>query len=342
MSSYRKDYFRLGSQSGSVLAYVLLMVLLTASALVIFMERAHREIRTEAMYYQRDQVRAEAYSALEIVLAVLEDVVEIDGALRDPAQGWGDPFAYAEWEGSGDATVDFTFRDHTGRLSLVTIEPDVFERLLEFLEFDLGRREDLTDAFFQWTREDFTPRGVGMDPERYAQREIAHGVPSAPLRSYAELWAIEGFAEAFRDETGVPGERFQRFRELTTLAPTGEVNVNSLRPEILQILLDDMDGQQVLSGEDIETLRPTEQPWFTSPGEAGDLWGISLGGGNFGTEIQALEVEIAVRRGDQTTRLTVLLSRQAPPSGPGQGLDAGGEGDPRRVGAFYLLSLEER
>lgn len=338
------------SRRGAILIFVLLMIVMASTAMVLFIERSQLEIRTETLHWQRDSLRADAYSSLDVVLAVLEDVVQIDGALRDPSQGWMQPFAYADWPMPAGLQVEVQFTDESGKLSLATMRPEEMERLFEHLGFDLGVREDLTDAFFAWIKEDFQPRGTGMTREVYSLRELPHRPGFRPIRSYREIFAIEGFRRAFQDDDGLPDERFARFQQLTTLVPVERINVNAMNPEILPIVLGEMNNLATFQGEDFRNQRPEGRNWFESPGEASGLWGVDLPGDRFHAEIEALTVNLRILLGNQEKRLRVTLTTRdfSPDGGAPQGRERrqreGSEAnstEARQIGSFFIWKIEE-
>ena len=71
------------------------MVVVMGYVLVQFTEKGLSEIAGEGYYVERDRLRIEAYSALEVTLAVLADFIAVDRSLQSPAQGWADPIGYA-------------------------------------------------------------------------------------------------------------------------------------------------------------------------------------------------------------------------------------------------------
>ena len=88
---------RARSDRGSVILLVLGLVLLTSFMLMRFIDRAHTELLTEAKHGQQVPLRHEAYSALQITFAVLEDIAAIDEGLHSPNQCLGEPLDYFDY-----------------------------------------------------------------------------------------------------------------------------------------------------------------------------------------------------------------------------------------------------
>jgi hypothetical protein len=105
-------------QRASVLVIVIVLLMFTTFALIAFMERASNDLLVDQRAAISRRLRAEAYSALEVTLAVLNDFREVNNGLRSPAEGWGDPLTFAGYTPNEDRTVEVTFEDESGKISL--------------------------------------------------------------------------------------------------------------------------------------------------------------------------------------------------------------------------------
>ena len=94
---------------GSILVIVMITILFTTFALVAFMEKAGNDLIVEQRYLETRRLRAEAYSALEVTLAVLEDFRDAGNGLHSPSEGWNDPLAFASYTPTEGRTVDIAF-----------------------------------------------------------------------------------------------------------------------------------------------------------------------------------------------------------------------------------------
>jgi hypothetical protein len=128
------------ARRGAVLLLVLVLIAITATAILSFTERALSEISGEGYYAQRDRLRADAYSTLEVSLAVLNDFKSIDGGLFSPEQGWGNPLAYAALTPREGLEIEVEFSDENARLPLLA--GDSAEPWLLVLFTDLGFQSD--------------------------------------------------------------------------------------------------------------------------------------------------------------------------------------------------------
>lgn len=80
---------------GAVLLMILVLVVVLSAVILQFAEKGLTDIMAEGHYVQRDRMRIEAFSALEVTLAVMADVVAIEGELTAPEQGWSDQIGRA-------------------------------------------------------------------------------------------------------------------------------------------------------------------------------------------------------------------------------------------------------
>src|SRR5690606_28580353 len=103
---------------GSILVAVLGFIVLLSAILVAFLGESIARIKYYGLFFNRDDLRVEAYSALEITLAVLSEIHAIDGSINGPAQGWADPLAYAEYTPPEGTRVAVRFEDESGRIPL--------------------------------------------------------------------------------------------------------------------------------------------------------------------------------------------------------------------------------
>src|SRR3954471_22176049 len=91
---------------GSVLVIVMVTLLFAAFALIAFMERANVDLIVDQREALTRRLRMEAYSALEGTLGVLNDFREVNQGLHSPAEGWGDPLAFANYTPTEDRKVE--------------------------------------------------------------------------------------------------------------------------------------------------------------------------------------------------------------------------------------------
>jgi len=300
---------------GSVLVIVLVMLLITAAMLVAFIDKASTDLIVEARQTRAQNLRAEAYSALEVTLAVLNLFVQADGnALRNPHEGWADPLEFAEWEPSEGRTIEVTFEDESGKISLPTVTNTTLNTLFESWEMTPTEAADLTDCILSWINANYTPSSDFL--RDYSDREVPYAVPGRSLLSFDELAAINDAEVFFYDEEGRPNDYWYRFVDTFSLFSFDKPNLNAYptHPDVLTAVGQfQPDVQQRLSdylGATGEYLN-VAAPYFRLTSDAIPVLGAG-GVDNFGTLIRALRVHITVREGANAFRLSAVI---APPNG---------------------------
>jgi general secretion pathway protein K len=298
---------------GSVLIIVLVTLLFTGFALVVFVEKASVDLLVELRESSARRLRQQAYSALEVTLAVLEDFRQVDGGLRSPAEGWNDPLAFAGWSPSEGCTAEVTFDDESGKISLAHVEAASLIELFKSWEFSQSDSERLTDALLTWMRKDYVPT-TSFSPD-YDRVTLPYVVPQRALRSFSELAAIEYAREVFYDKEGRPNDLWRRFADTFSLFDFKQSNLNAARPDVLTALGAYDQFQQKQLGEYLSGTGSYAQRgpgFFQTTADAAGLLGTKAMPAGFGTDIRALRINITIHQGRAQFRLTAVI---APPSG---------------------------
>jgi general secretion pathway protein K len=298
---------------GSVLVIVLVTLLFTAYALIAFSEKASNDLLVEARAATARRLRAKAYSTLEVVLAVLSEFRQASGGLRSPAEGWGDPLAFANWEPGDGCTAEVTFTDESGKLSLPHVDYATLVQL--FVSWDLPQvdAEGLADALMVWMRRDYISTQAVTNA--YDRGELPYHPPQRPLRSYAELAAIDPARALLYDEGGRPNALWHRFVAALSLFDFAQTNINGTSGDVLTALGSYDATQQQQLGDYLagKGSYARQGPAFVrSTGEAAALLGGGTLPAGFGTEIRALRIEVTLHQGRSLFRLSAVV---APPGG---------------------------
>lgn len=303
------------SRRGAVIIMVLVTVLVAAWLLSRFIERTTTELFVEARAAQAARLRTEANSALEVTLAVLADFRALDGGLRAPAQGWGDPLAYAGYVPRTGLAVDVAFEDESGKRSLPRLDAAALENLGELLGLRPADAARAADGLLTWTRRDHVPTGIDNDPRDYERTDPPHHPPQRPLRSFNELAAIEGVRDFLYDRAGRPNGLWRQFSRSVSLYDFPQANVNA--PDPVALTLAGLDPGQVrqitayLAGQG--TRAPGAPPYFRSVGDLTALLGAQAPLAGLGTEVLCLRIRVTVREGSAAFHLTAVV---APPDHP--------------------------
>ncbi len=298
---------------GSVLLFVLVLVVVTAAAVLKFSERALGEMAGEGYYMQRERLRGEAYSALEATLAVLAQFREIDGGLYAPAQGWGEPLALAGYEPAPDRSVNVEFADENAKLPLTNAEwcEPALAALFTDLGFEPGEVNVLTDSLLDWIDADDNPRPYGAEKDDYLRSDPSHVAANRAPRSFAELAAVQVFADLMFTEAGRPNERCERFMRCVSLWSDGTINLNTMPDALIRAsgLVDDRQLASLVRALDtVDGDRGTAgSRYYRSLNELGDQVGPIPGGGMFGVQTEALGIVVTVRERQAEFRLRAVI-----------------------------------
>lgn len=310
------------SRRGSIIIVVLITMAFAAIALTLFMEKAANDLLVEVRAADASRMRLEAYSAMETTLGVLEDYRAALGGLHSPAEGWSDPLGFAGYEYADDIrrtginpdyTVEVTFEDESGKLSLPNVNATTLINLFKYWELDETTSAKLADALLGWMRPDYIPATAGAPlPEDYDAGDLPFTAPARTLRSFDELASIDFARDIFYDETGRPNDLWHRFVQTFSLYDFQTSNINAAPPDILGALgnLDPALDQKLagfLQGEDGRAASGSAG-YFASKDEVNTLLGAGTPASQLGVTISALRIIVTVRQGQASYRLNALVA----------------------------------
>lgn len=304
---------RLRSRRGSIVAAVLALIVLLSFLVVAFLGDVKDRLRYSAQFQYQDDLRVEAYSALEVTLAVLNVFHEVDGSLWTQQQGWGDPLGWANYTPGSGVQVSVRFQDETGKFSLNKTDLATFRLVFEELGIPLSEGDEVADAILDWVDEDDERRLNGFDGDDYRDIDpVGYEPANQPIRSWDELELIEPFRLVFFDEEGVPLPIYREFRGAFSLTHSGAINLNSAPGLVRRVLerkgliySDNLDRYQ--SGPDGELGTADDLP-LTSVDAGNALTGAEGASNELTNEIDQLEVQVTVTRGEARFLLRTLVS----------------------------------
>ncbi len=303
-------------QRGAVIVLVLVTVLLAAFLLTAFIRRSGTELLADARSANMKSLRADAYSALETTLAVLADFRAVDGALRSPAEGWEDPLTDTGFTPAAGREVAVSFEDESAKISLPNAGETEIQTMLEFAGVERNQAERLSHVLHAWAHDAPKDAAVDMDVPDYGAATPAYQPAHRALRSWGELAAVELNEHVFFDEAGRPTPVFDAFRQEVSLLSFRRVNLNAARAGVLTAL--GLGSSEVQSLQDYRA-RPKpkgETGVFRSITEANTIMGASVTGDHYGTNIEALRINVEVRQGQVVYRLSAVVSAGANASAP--------------------------
>lgn len=294
----------------SVIVIVMITLLFTAFALVAFIEKSSNDLLVEHREAQARRLRMEAYSALEVALAVLEDFRLATNGLHSPAEGWQDPLAFAGYTPTEGRTIDISFDDESSKLSLPRANAEILSRLFQVWQLSTADADAAADALMGWMKHTHTYT-TAVNPD-YDRGAIPFEAPGRPMRSYQELAAIEKVRDVFYGEDGRPNDLWRRFVDNVSLLNFAKPNLNAAKPDVLAAL-GQFDPSQQQSLTDYTSGRgsyKTQGPGvFQNLADAERITGAS--GGNaaaFVTTVSALRVNVTVHEGRSEFRLAAVVT----------------------------------
>jgi hypothetical protein len=306
----RKSKILNRKSNASVIVIVMITLLFTAFALVAFIEKASNDLLVEHREQQARRLRMEAYSALEVTLAVLEDFRLALNGLRSPAEGWNDPLAFAGYTPTEDRTIDISFEDESAKLPLPNANAEILSRLFQVWQLSKSDADSAADALMGWMKHGHTYT-TAITPD-YDRGSIPFEAPGRPMRSYQELAAIEKIRTAFYTEDGRPNDLWRRFVDNVSLLNFSKPNLNAAKPDVLMALGQfDQTQQQNLSDYTAGrgSFRSQGPAFFQNVADSARITGNT--GGNtagFVTTISALRINLTVHDGRSEFRLSAVVT----------------------------------
>lgn len=290
---------------GSVIIFVLGIILLAAFLITRLMDRAAVDLAAENKAARRAGLRQEAVSAIEAGLAVLADHAAVDNGLHDPRDGWGRPLELIDYQPSEGFIAEVTVEDETGKLSLPLATADKLAAYLDAIGCPATATDPLVDAVLSWTRPDHIPlEGEGLE---FDVATLPYVAPQRALRSFEELRAIPAARALFFDEQGRWNELGLRFKAGASLFSFNATNVNTAGAETL--LAHGLDLARIGA---IETARQAGlQPGaaYRTPAELSGAWGSNGTPPGLGTEAICFHLVVQVRQGGRGYRLDAWVGR---------------------------------
>jgi general secretion pathway protein K len=295
---------------GSIIVLVLVFVVLLTFIVVAFLEEATAKIKYYGLFHNRDDLRTDAYSAMEITLAVLNQYIEVEGALWGPEQGWADPLDEAGFVPAHANSVTVTFEDESAKLPLSKLTYDDLITLFDVMGYDLPEAQSLADGILDWSDEDDLRRLNGFDGEDYDDMDPPYRPSNSEIVSWDEFRLIHPLNETFWEEDGRPTPAWGLFKSAVSLYHTGTINVNQANATVLEYLyekgvLDTTSFAYFKDGSD--GIPGTEDDRLYRKGQGND--GMVLAeGSEVSDTIQLLRVKVDANRGEARFSIEALVT----------------------------------
>lgn len=305
--SQKKDRLPARAQRGAVILLVLVTVFLAAFLMSRFIQRAGLELLADARAADEMRLRVEAYSVLEVTLAVLADFRAIDTRLYSPAQGWAQPLQYAGYEPEGNKRVEVSFEDESAKVSWPNADQATLQLLLEQAGLERREAEQASDALLVWSRANYSPLSSGNDARNYERGELPHQPPLRSLESWNELAAVQSVRAYFYDEFGQPNARWHWLEANASLFAFNAVNINAASPAALSVAGLSPSQTTSLRNYFSAGLGAGVGRYFHSAAEAESITGAASLPGKLGAHVQILRIHVTVHDGAAVYRLSAVV-----------------------------------
>lgn len=318
---------------GAILLIVLGFIVLASVVTVALLETMTRHMRSAATAAARDDLRLTAFSAMEVALATLAEIKELDGNLYSPSQGWGDPMSYAPVNFPAEMSVTISIEDETGKIPLDPENREMLNRIFDQLGVSIGESDELIDVYIDWTDEDDLERISGAEESYYERQDPPRKPPNEPITSFDDFRYMKAFDELFFDENGAPNDLFRQFKSSVTLKHTNPPNLNTASP-LIRNMLSEEGGLNEHALEDLQLgldgIAGTEDDGYIKSQDDLQSMGVSDSEG-FGFEAKVFRVTVTVEQGVKKFQLYALISDTSEAGegsgGNGDGADGDQDGD---------------
>jgi hypothetical protein len=294
----------------SVIVLVLVMLVFTAAAVTAFIEKAETDLLVDFRHAESKRLRKEAFSALEVTLAVLEDFRQADNGLHSTSEGWGNPLDWAGWTPDEGLRVDVSFQDESGKIPLSRADMTTLTNLFEFWQLSAADSEKLADALLGWMQTGYVYTSV---PPDYTDVPVPYAEPARPMRAFSELAAIDVAKDFFFDDNGLPNGYYWRFVNDTSVFVFTQPNVNGANADVMASVGQYTDAQRQHINDYLMgagQYAQEGQQWFQNTTTLASVAGLGGNANPFTITIAALRINITVHEGNSQYRLSAVVSPQ--------------------------------
>ena len=171
-------------KSGSILVFVLALIVLLSVLCMRLMEETMQELRHVSQFHRRDDLRMHAYSALDVAVGVLNEFMMFEKTLYAPSQGWGDPLAYSEIEPI-DPSIKWSISlvDESGKIPISKVSEKDLVSLFATMRaegdslIDDDDGQAFYDAMVDWQDPDDEERDEGAEDDYYEGLDFPYFTP---------------------------------------------------------------------------------------------------------------------------------------------------------------------
>ena len=182
---------------GSVLVFVLVLIVLISVLSMRLIEEGVRELNHLSQFHKRDDLRMHAYSALDVAVGVLNEFKLVEGKLYSPAQGWGDPMAYSGVSPI-DERVNWSVRliDESAKVPISKVNERDLVSLFALMQaeddslLDEDDGQPFYDSMMDWVDGDDEERDEGAEDDYYEGLDNPYFTPDKKINNFEEFRMI--------------------------------------------------------------------------------------------------------------------------------------------------------
>jgi general secretion pathway protein K len=302
---------KLQKRKGSVIVVVLVLITLASLLLARFMEDNSLELSMSMHEVDRQRLRVDAMSEMELALGVINEIRAVDlNKIHAPSQGFVDPHAYIGIPPREGLEVSFDYEDESSKLPLSSLDKNGLIQLLYALGTEQRDAERISDALIAWTNKKYESIEEEATDVAYQRAKLSFKPARRPLRSFEELRTIGVVKDFFFDELGNETPLLTSFKECVSLYTFGDTNINTASDALLYA--QGLDERQVgLIREKQSNMKRNitgSPPYFRVTREVRTLIGGNAPLKGFDDEIHLMWIHVTVKEGLAKCRVNALVS----------------------------------
>ena len=305
------------------MVFVLALIVFISVLCLRLMEETVQELRHVSQHHRRDDLRVNAYSALDLAAGVLNEFKSIEGALYDPAQGWGNPLSWAEVSPLDPMiTWDIKIVDESAKINPRNASKKDLISMFALMHQKTGSRPDeddgepYYDAWMDWEDADDDEREEGAEDNFYEKFDPPYFTPGKKVQSFEEFRMIKGFSYnedlseytgLFFSQNGSETANMKNFRSAFSFFHEGPVNINGVSSFLKRFLCGDNDSlhEQIVAGPRFGS---DSEPYFKNLTDPNLAQLQSIRGIKLSCAASLFRVMITISRGKARFKLQAILS----------------------------------
>lgn len=222
-------------------------------------------------------------SGVEYVKTVLAEDAKTNSVTDMHTDNWGTIPQEPLEIGNGTITITLV-EDRERKANINAANEEMLEQALVTMGVEPGEFPVIVNSILDWIDRDEAERPQGAEDDYYESLEYPYKAKNGPIDDLGELMAVKGITPEMFGEEGMPS-RYQpsrrlgfdadqpaypvRLKNLFTPVSSGRININTAKPEVLQLIMDQHAAAQVIqlrAGPDGAEGTEDDIP-FRNPGE---------------------------------------------------------------------------